>query len=363
MYSRRSSTALLYFITLLCSSIIAPMYSLQIGCLLSTCVDACQRGCNEIRKVQASRTIDGLELRVEFKDERDPRSALTEADGAAQRAIIGALRADWGDTRLNIVGEEDEDDEFAASLAAMSFEPLMKDRFDDDIGETAEIDASEVTVFIDPLDGTREFVEGRLENCQVLIGIAVNGEAIAGAVGIPFPDGDLSSEPTIVYGLDGFGTGVIGNALKRGPFPLERNIDGVKFPRPHHATGDSSDDVMKAYRKEAVERYGGSNVLYGGAGNKILGTALGEVMFSFSHKVGGPWDLCAPEAILKAMGGKMTDIFGEDIAIYRSDAPSRSNERGFLATFPNSLDSLHESLADAMNKLPEVKKYRSEVNE
>ena len=28
----------------------------------------------------------------------------------------------------------------------------------------------DVCVFVDPVDGTREFVEGRLENCQCLVG-------------------------------------------------------------------------------------------------------------------------------------------------------------------------------------------------
>ena len=47
----------------------------------------------------------------------------------------------------------------------------------------------DVCVFVDPVDGTREFVEGRLENCQCLIGISVNGRAVAGAIGLPFPKG------------------------------------------------------------------------------------------------------------------------------------------------------------------------------
>ena len=36
-----------------------------------------------------------------------------------------------------------------------------------------------ITVFVDPLDGTREFVEGRVHNVQTLVGIAVRGEARA----------------------------------------------------------------------------------------------------------------------------------------------------------------------------------------
>lgn len=335
----------------------------QIGPLLSTCVDACQRGCEEIRKVQTLREAGNGEFRVELKDEEDPRSALTEADEAAHRAIVGALRAEWGE-QLRIVGEEDDNDEDPAASpdgVAASFDPLRRDRFEDDIGETADIDPSEITVFVDPLDGTREFVEGRLANCQVLIGIAIGGEAVAGAIGIPFPAGDLATDATVVYGLDGVGSGVVGVPLARGPFPLDRHIDGLHYPRPHIATGDSTAEVMAACRRGAIQEFGGSNVIYGGAGNKILAAALGEVACSIQHKVGGAWDLCAPEAVLKSMGGRMTDLFGEKIAIYKSDAPARSNERGYLATPPGSEDTFHQALANVMLSLPEVRKYRGEV--
>lgn len=336
--------------------------ALQLAPLLSSCVEACQRGCLEIRDVQALRESNSGGLSVKLKDAKDPRSALTEADSAAQKSIVGSLRAEWGNG-LRIVGEEDEDDELAASLEAMTFEPLKKDLFDDDIGETMgmDIDLADITVFVDPLDGTREFVEGRLDNCQVLVGIAVDGESVAGAVGIPFPDGDLSTDPTIIYGLADMGAGVLGTTLRRGPFPLDRNIDGIKYPRPHHATGDSTDTVMGACRQGAIRRFGGSNVIYGGAGNKILAAALGEVACSIQHKVGGPWDLCAPEAVLKAMGGRMTDLFGERIDIYQEDAPDRCNERGYLATPPGGEELFHEALVTAMNALPEVQEYRQQI--
>jgi 3'-phosphoadenosine 5'-phosphosulfate (PAPS) 3'-phosphatase len=341
---------------------------IQIGPLLSTCVDACQRGCLEIRKVQAAREAsDNKELQgdVVLKDPTDPKSALTVADTAAQRAIVGSLRAEWGDDLLKIVGEEDDDEELAKSLAEATFEALDRDRFVEEIptDESGEdgIEANRITVFVDPLDGTREFVEGRVENCQVLVGIAIDGEAVAGAVGMPFPQGNLETDSTIVYGLDGMGTGVVGPTLTRGPFPLERNIDGAKYPRPHHATGDSTAEVMEACRRGAIDGLGGSIVTYGGAGNKILATALGEVTCTIQHRIGGAWDLCAPEAILKAMGGKMTDLFGEELEIYRDDAPPHCNERGYLATPPSSGKGFHEALAAKMMTLPEVQEYKEKV--
>jgi fructose-1,6-bisphosphatase/inositol monophosphatase family enzyme len=156
--------------------------SLQLAPLLSTCVDACQRGCMEIRNVQKSRDDSSKIFEVELKDGEDPRSALTEADFAAQKAIVGALRQEWG-LELCIVGEEDGCGELNKAISSSSFEPLKKDMFEDDIGETAEIDPSEITIYVDPLDGTREFVKERLENCQVLVGIAIGGESVAGAIG------------------------------------------------------------------------------------------------------------------------------------------------------------------------------------
>ena len=302
---------------------------------------------------------DGNLSKMELKDGADPRSVLTEADEAAHRAILGSLLNEWGD-ELRIVGEEDDE---LSSDDIKFFAGLDRDRFIDEIGETPDIDSSRVTIFVDPLDGTREFVEGRLENCQVLVGIAIDGEAAAGAIGIPFPDGTLETEPTIIYGLDGLGTGVVGSFLTRGPYPLERNIDGVKYPRPHHATGDSTAEVIEACRRGAIKGIGGSNVIYGGAGNKILAAALGEVDCSIQHAVGGAWDLCAPEAILKAMGGTMTDLFGEEIEIYRDDAPSNCNKRGYLATTSsvNADAAYHKRLAGWMLAQPEVQKYKEAV--
>lgn len=334
-------------------------HAFQIGPLLSTCIDACQRGCDEIRRVQESR--EGDSLQVELKDGTDSRSALTEADLAAQDAIIDSLRTAWGDS-LQIIGEEDDEKTSSSSTATRSnVTPLRTDILEDDIGETEELDPSRVIIFVDPLDGTREFVEGRLENCQVLVGVSIDGEAVAGAVGIPFPAGhNLTTGATIVYGLDGLGTGTIGSPLLRGPWPLDRNIDGVKYPSPHYATGDNPAMPVAEAIKALKNSFGGSNVdNYGGAGNRILAAALGEVACSLGHKVGGPWDLCAPEAIVKALGASMTDLFGDPIDMYREDSPKRNNERGFLVSPPGSG---HDRIVAIVKACSSIRAYKERVS-
>lgn len=334
-------------------------HSFQIGPLLSTCIDACQRGCEEIRGVQEQRENSKSTLEVTFKDKADPRSSLTQADTASQRAIVQSLRAAWGSS-LNIVGEEDLDLQDVNNEEEGETIPLRKDLLEDDIGETDELDPNDVTVFVDPLDGTREFVEGRLENCQVLVGIAIGGKAVAGAVGIPFPTGqNLTTDATIVYGLDGLGTGTIGAPLTRGPWPLDHNIDGVNKPSPHYACGDMPADVIVAATESLERNFGGSTQRnYGGAGNRILGAALGEVACSLTHKFGGAWDVCAPEAVAKAMGAEMTDLFGEPIDMYRKDAPKHNNARGFVVS---PVGSDHKRIVAAIKTAPGVQEYRAKL--
>ena len=119
-----------------------------------------------------------------MKDKNDSRTYLTEADTAGQELIWNGLRAVFG-PRLTIVGEEDvveEENEWK-----IKNEPEV-DEFDgyDIPTDLQELVFADVVVFIDPVDGTREFVEGRLGACQNLIGISYRGRAVAGVVGLPF---------------------------------------------------------------------------------------------------------------------------------------------------------------------------------
>ena len=59
----------------------------------------------------------------------------------------------------------------------------------------------DAVVWIDPLDGTSDFVKGNLTAVTVLIGLAINGKSRLGVVHKPFWDADQSK------GLTVFGSG------------------------------------------------------------------------------------------------------------------------------------------------------------
>ena len=146
--------------------------------LVSTCADACTRGCKVIRSVHTKRiSSSSTTLGVSYKEKDDPRSALTEADVSSQKVILACLRNVWGED-LRIIGEEDSDEEETQAVAdAELFQKynipnlseehvkadILCDRIDGKDGSWKEtnVPLSDVTLYIDPMDGTREFVEGR----------------------------------------------------------------------------------------------------------------------------------------------------------------------------------------------------------
>ena len=112
-------------------------------------------------------------------------------------------RAAFG-TALTVVGEEDPPSK-EVKVSAVAEEELP-DGFviPEDLQSLV---FSDITVFIDPVDGTREFVEGRLEAVTSLLGVSYRGRAVAGIMGIPFhPSGEVQ----VVLGVVGSPSGLLG---------------------------------------------------------------------------------------------------------------------------------------------------------
>ena len=101
-------------------------------------------------------------LNVEFKDKRE-RDPVTNADTECQRLLVKAIAERFPDH--GILGEEDEDRE----------------------GESAP--ARDTVWVLDPLDGTRNFLNG-LPIYSSSIGVMHRGVPVVGAVYIPWPGGD-----------------------------------------------------------------------------------------------------------------------------------------------------------------------------
>ena len=184
----------------------------------------------------------------------------------------------------------------------------------------------DAVVWIDPLDGTSDFVKGNLPAVTVLIGLSINGSSRIGVVHSPFSEADTSKGQTL------FGT------IEQGLFRVdydESNTDiaayrnrPITYLEPFNHQAVAADDHkfvvaaslshFSAQMKEIIETIHPVEIKrIGGAGNKCANVALGTVD-TYMHPSPGLkfWDLCASEILVKAMGGIATNLKEERLTYH-----------------------------------------------
>ncbi|KAL6095770.1 bpnt1 [Pungitius sinensis] len=243
----------------------------------------------------------------------------TLADRLAQQSICASLSRRF--PKITIIGEEElPDEEIKEDLveSGLSEEILLKTCPE----EYSHLKEEELVVWVDPLDGTKEYTEGLLDNVTVLIGIAHGGRAIAGVIHQPFYNYELGAGATLGRTLWGMpGLGAFGFKLQE--VPGDRRI--VTTTRSH--SNKLVTDCVDAMEPHEVVRVGG-------AGNKIIQLVEGRASaYVFASPGCKKWDTCATEAVLHAVGGKLTDMHGN---AYCYDANVKHmNSAGVLATLRN----------------------------
>lgn len=299
--------------------------------LLSACVDCARRAAGEIHAVVEAAgggrsLVEAVENKLEGKGGWDP---LTEADIRAQRLILSLLSHRW--PSLRIVGEEDGCEEAAASggLARRLLEqsPLQESIVAEEEVPSVlrELPIDDICVFVDPLDGTKEFTKGNYAAVQTLIGIALRGRPIAGVMHAPFHTPPSPEQPdykgATVYGIVGGGC----HGLSQFPEVEERKRMVV-------TTSASRGSPKLLPILEALEPC--DFLRCGGAGNKFMHMLRGAAqVYVFPDPYTSLWDTCAGEACLLARypNAKVTDCHTGEELLYTPDNDT-NNALGILAT-------------------------------
>ena len=200
---------------------------------------------------------------------------------------------------------------------------MLKSSFEETIDAKGELfetfDLNQATVWIDPLDGTSDFLKGNLSAVTVLIGLCVNGVSRIGIVHHPFSDENPEKGSTL------FGT------IEHGLFKIDydeitcNSLDvyksrPIKYIEPFNHVDKPADDYkfivgtsishFSQDMKNIIETISPVEIKrLGGAGNKCASVALGNTdSYVYPSKGCKYWDLCAPEILVKAMGGYATDF-------------------------------------------------------
>ncbi|CAB9527927.1 3'(2'),5'-bisphosphate nucleotidase 1 [Seminavis robusta] len=319
--------------------------------LLSSCIDASIQGCDVIRKYkQSNATLTG-----ELKEAGEIKSVVTQADIDAQNVIVNGLRQLWGD-QLHIVGEEDDNEDPASSILS-SLEPLRTNLLAADLSSKTLVPIQEVTLFVDPLDGTREFVEGRVQNVACLIGVARHGKSIMGAVGLPFPTGISSPNAKTLYAIHMDDD--IAEISHQGTYPSTTTSSTAGKTGDDLGitvfTGDSNDPVLLNATQLALKLAASLDenkkepihALLGGTASKLVAVAQQERSIAVLHFKTCYWDTCSPQAVLNAMGGKITDMFGSPL-VHKDDKRYDYGNRWGVVASASGMEAVHDALCARM---------------
>lgn len=175
---------------------------------------------------------------------------------------------------------------------------------------------------IDPIDGTRHFVDGHPEYA-VSVGLCVRGEPALGVVYAPALGWGCAGGPGL--GLWTVADGGLRPLIRPGAQPPYRLLTSV------------SEQRRELHRYPLGGKPGGSVAL------KLARMAAGEGDATFSISPRSEWDLAAGHALLRAAGGDLTRRDGRPVR-YNRAVPHL--EQGIAAGVGGALPWLHTRLAE-----------------
>jgi 3'(2'), 5'-bisphosphate nucleotidase len=233
--------------------------------VLAKLLDAASAAAEVVLRVYAESDVG-----VELKGPNDP---VTRADKEANALLIELLSAAFPGVPL--VAEESDPSAWAGFGAAPA------------------------ALFVDPVDGTRDFIAKNGE-FAVMLGYAEAGRATVGVVHCPAQD-------EVYGGIVGEGAFRITGGGRREPIRVSDAID-LATCRCAVSRFHRSKTVNARLAALGVQEL----VPTGSAGLKGVRIASGALEI-YAHPSGGQvklWDACAPEAIVRAAGGLYTDGVG-----------------------------------------------------
>jgi 3'-phosphoadenosine 5'-phosphosulfate (PAPS) 3'-phosphatase len=247
---------------------------------------------------------------LQTSDKPDNQGPVTRADIAVETAIVETLRASFPDDAI-----------------------LAEERARDPSWQHAAR-----VWLIDPVDGTREFSEGDA-SWAIHIALVIAGQPVLGVVHEPG-----SSRTSWAIDHQDQRHAWCRNGSGRPPVAL-------------HGLGSASQAwkmvTSKSHRSSRSDEISAllgigpdEQLRTGSTGVKIALIARGEAQM-YAHPTVGTklWDSCAPQVVLHASGGRLTDMCGVPLPY---TGPGLGNDRGLLAT-GRGVD--HDALVERLRPL------------
>jgi len=229
---------------------------------------------------------------------------------------------------LRIISEEhspNQEDNNYEIIPINVDEDLLNDEKYSNIPNEFDVPLGELTVWIDPLDATKEYAEGLTQYVTTMVCVARNGQPIIGVIHKPF-----DSETYWAWTQTGMSSNIM-SALDK---PSNSNNSFRAIVSRSHAG-----DVENKIKSSLSDQNSVEVIPAAGSGYKTIELIKGKADAYIHVTLIKKWDICAPNAILNAISnGKMTTMNGDSIKYGFDD--DVKNEGGLLAT----INKDHEKL-------------------
>ncbi|XP_059618920.1 putative inositol monophosphatase 3 [Phlebotomus argentipes] len=290
--------------------------------LLIGAIQAAEKGGLEV--VAVSKSAD-FHVKSKGKTAEGANNPVTEADFKSHCVMQFGLHHIF--PRLKIISEEDSSKMTCPDVKLFDLDPTVLRETLTVPDET--VDSDDVTVWIDPLDATQEYTERLFEYVTTMVCIAIKGKPTIGVIHNPF-----TQKTTWAW------TGqAVSEDLQR--VKEESSDRGVTVIVSRSHAGE-----VKNYSK-AVFGENTKIITAAGAGYKVLQVISGNATAYLHTTAIKKWDICAGDAILRAVGGRMTNLLNTELP-YSPHEPVL-NAKGLLAAFKNH----HEKYIERIMKYSE----------
>lgn len=178
-------------------------------------------------------------------------------------------------------------------------------------------------MWVDPLDATQEYTEGKknrtlLQYVTVMVCIAVSGRPVAGIIYQPFSD-------VLNWGWVNHGVSDSLWAHQEGKVATSDSLRLI-YSRSH------AGEVTKVAEAAFKDTYSIQKIEAAGSGYKVLQVVTRKADLYLHTTAIKKWDICAGNAVLNAVGGKMTTLKGREIDYSFTGTPA--NEDGLVVALP-----------------------------
>lgn len=265
------------------------------------------------------------------KTKEGANDPVTEADFRSHCVMRLGLKRFF--PKLRIFSEEDGGDHKCPEHKSFDLDPtVLHESLDKHLPDDELIDAEDVTVWIDPLDATQEYTEKLFDYVTTMVCVAVKGRPVIGVIHNPF------SKVTTWSWLDRATSEDIKHAQAR-----KRSSGGVSLIVSRSHAGDVKEFARATFGEDTTV------IPAAGAGYKVLQVVHGNATAYIHTTAIKKWDLCAGNAILDNLNGKMTDL--DDADLDYGPTAKVLNGRGVLASYQDQHETLIDKIRDSKGLL------------